>query len=78
MDSSLTCSACVFCRQGKRRGDYNRKTGTRADVEATLCTLYPPTANLGRPVTEPGLLCVFFTDANGNQPLRHLAGKEVA
>ena len=72
------CRDCAFCRQGKRIVGYNRKSGKYETASTLLCTMNPPASHYGNPETSEAMICAFFTDANGKQPLRRFYKGEAA
>ena len=78
--SNYHCRECLFIRRTKvpdKTRPYAPGT-PRERVDGFVCAIRPPVAGANRPVIELSQVCAYWTDAKGNQPLRHLLDIEPA
>ena len=78
--SKFRCYECFFFRLAKVP-DRTKPTAPktpRGRVDGFVCAIRPPVAGANRPVIDCFQVCAYWTDAKGNQPLRHLLDGEPA
>ena len=78
--SKFHCNDCLFVRRAKVPDKARPYVPgmPRERVDGFVCAIRPPVAGANRPVTFRSLVCAYWTDAKGNQPLRHLLDGEPA